>query len=159
MGSPTPPAPPRTRVPPGAPPRPPWPVPMSQDIMDSVPPPVLLSPRPVVHPVPPTLWTATHVSVELMESLSVHLLCVDLPPPQLQPPPPQQQQQRQPLLPPPAPLAQCPLWIATPVSAAPWVSRCAPRPSAPPLPRHPPAPPCQALTLAVSVSSPSPSQV
>merc|ERR1719499_1107929 len=98
-----------------------------------------------------------------MESLSVHLLCVDLPPPPPPPPPPQQQQQQQqqqqPLLPPPAPLAQSPLLIATPVSAAPWVSRCAPRPSAPPLPRHPPAPPCQALTLAVSVSSPLLSQV
>merc|ERR1712013_176482 len=35
-GSPTPPAPPRTRAKPGAPPRPPWQAPMFQDTMDTV---------------------------------------------------------------------------------------------------------------------------
>merc|ERR1712013_625210 len=57
------------------------------------------------------------------------------------------------------PQAQCPLLTATPVCAAPWVRRCAPPPPAPPPPLCPPAPPCLAQTLAVSVSSPSPSLV
>merc|ERR1712013_203312 len=138
-GSPTPPAPPRTRVRPGAPPTPPWQAPMYQDTMDSVLHLAWLSHRTVAHLAPPILWTAILVFVGQMASLSVQLLSVDHQPPQphQQPPPP----------PPPAPQAQCPLLTATPVCAAPWVRRCAP------------PPPCLAQTLAVSVSSPSPSLV
>merc|ERR1719317_1005228 len=104
-GSPTPPAPPRTRVRPGAPPTPPWQAPMYQDTMDSAHHLAWLSHRTVAHLAPPILLTAT------------------------------------------------------PVCAAPWVRRCAPPPPAPPPPLCPPAPPCLAQTLAVSVSSPSPSLV
>merc|ERR1711972_646501 len=110
------------------------------DTLDTVLHPAWLGHRTVVHLVLLIQWTVILVSGGLMVSLSVHLLSVGhLPPP-------------------PAPQAQCPLLTATPVSAAPWVSRSAPPPSAPPLPPRPPAPPCLAQTLAVSVSSPSPSE-
>merc|ERR1712013_143540 len=146
------PAPPRTRVRPGAPPTPPWQAPMFRDTMDSVLHLAWLSHRTVAHLAPPILWTAILVFVGQMASLSVQLLSVDH-----QPPP--QPHQPQPPPPPPAPQAQCPLLTATPVSAAPWVRRCAPPPPAPPPPLCLPAPQCLAQTLAVSVSSPSPSLV
>merc|ERR1719317_1336042 len=123
-GSPTPPAPPRTRVTPGAPPRPPWQAPMFQDTMDSVLHLAWLSHRTVAHLAPPILWTAILVFVGQMGSLSVQLLSVDHQPHQPQPPP--HQQPPPPPPPPPAPQAQCPLLTATPVCAAPWVRRCAP---------------------------------
>merc|ERR1719317_567000 len=165
-GSPTPPAPTKTRVRPGAPPTPPWQAPMYQDTMDSVLHLAWLSHRTVAHLAPPILWTAILVFVGQMASLSVQLLSVDHQPPQPHqqpppppPPPPQPQPPPPPPPPPPAPQAQCPLLTATPVCAAPWVRRCAPPPPAPPPPLCPPAPPCLAQTLPVSVSSPSPSLV
>merc|ERR1711942_117504 len=160
MGSPTPPAPPRTRVTPGAPPTPPWQAPMYQDTMDSVLHLAWLSHRTVAHLAPPILWTAILVFVGQMASLSVQLMSVDHQPPQPhQQPPPPPRPPPPPPHPPPAPQAQCPLLTATPVCAAPWVRRCAPPPPAPPPPLCPPAPLCLAQTLAVSVSSPSPSLV
>merc|ERR1712123_170636 len=76
--SPTPPAPPRTRVQPGAPPKPPSPAPMCQDSLDTALQPVLQNLLAVVHPAPPTLWIVILVSVGLMGLLSVQLMCVGL---------------------------------------------------------------------------------
>merc|ERR1719513_463202 len=121
MGSPTPPAPPRTRVRPGAPPTPPLLVHTFQDTLATAHLLALvLREAAAVHLVPRILWTVTPVYVGLMVILSVQAMTVAplLPPPL---PPPLLQ-----LLPPPLPHQQPP-----------------PQPQPPP-PHPPPAPQCQA---------------
>jgi len=133
-GSPTPPAPPRTRAKPGAPPTPPLLVPTFQDTSATAHLLALgLREAAAAHLVPHILWTVTPVYVGLMVILSVQAMTVA----QLLP---------HPLLPPLLQLLPLPPPHQQP-----------PQPPPPP-PHPPPAPQCQALEQEQTVSSPSPSQ-